>query len=105
MSADVVKSILWKCLRSTRFPWGLALSAILFTLLIYFAELYSIQHPLKGNLEFILGLAELFGWLFVFGDNGTRLQLFTAGLPFALVFNGTICWLFGYIIRKWATKM
>ncbi len=87
---------------SARFPWILALSAVSFTLLVYFAEILNIHHPLKGNLELVLGMAELFGWLLVFGDNGSRFQLYTAGLPFALFCNGAAFWLFGYAIMKLA---
>lgn len=86
--------------RRASLPGVFALCAVVFTVLIYLGEVFGISHPAKGNLELVLGTAELFGWLVVFGDNATRLQLYTAGLPFAVLFNGVVLWLLGYALKR-----
>jgi hypothetical protein len=75
------------------------------TVLIYCFEATGIAHPLKGNLELVLGVAELFGWLVVYGDGASRMQLYTVGLPFAAVFNGGIVWLLAYLTGRCVKRL
>ncbi|MBA4106764.1 MAG: hypothetical protein C0485_13490 [Pirellula sp.] len=77
----------------------LASFAVVCTLFVYLGEFYRVQHPLKGSLEFVLGAAELFGW-FVLGDDASRFQLYSAGMPLALLVNGAVFWLLGYALNK-----
>jgi hypothetical protein len=89
-------------------PGLLAIIAAVLTLLVYLAEYFGLPHPFKGNLEVVLGSAELVGWLF-YGDNArSRLQLYSAGLPFAMIFNGAILWVCGFVLIKllpWAATL
>lgn len=53
-----------------------------------------------GLTDLILAPGELFVWLVFTGDDAdSLLQLYTLGLPFAVLFNGALALAVGYVIR------
>jgi len=53
-----------------------------------------------GPHEVLLAPAELFTWILFTGDNASSLlQVYVLGLPFGLLFNGIVGWVFGFMIR------
>ncbi len=85
-----------------RVPLIGAIAGTLVTLLSFYRFAIA-GESLPFPAEPVLGIAELFGWLVVYGDNDNRRQILTAGLPVGLAFNATVGYLLG-VVFSWGYR-